>query len=241
MRAGNFTSSEIGKLMSNGRKEGEPGAPFWDYIEEKNMERRLGRSVKDDIDARATSWGNLLENRVFELLGLEYTLMGKDVYKHPTIDCWSGSPDCTKKNTVGDVKCPITLKSFCQLVDGKDISVIRKKHRDGDKYFWQLVSNAILTNSKYAELIVYCPYKSELEAIRDLASSAVNDGENAQKYMRFFYAQDSEMPFLPDNGFYKNLNVISFEVKDEWKQSLTDRVLMAEKMLVKRIELVPEQ
>src|SRR5690242_19898627 len=138
-RCGNFTSSKIVALLSMGSREmteeeiaahkkdnpksrkktieSWPGKAAQTYIDEKKMERRLGRSLHTEINARATSWGSLVENRVFDLLGLEYSLTSKETLVHPDFHYWAGSPDAEKKNTVPDFKCPLTLKSFCQLVD----------------------------------------------------------------------------------------------------------------------------
>src|SRR6267154_5796646 len=181
LRHGNLTSSEIAAIMKTGKVKGSFGQPALTYIEEKNFERRLGRSIESESSARPLSWGKLVEGRVFDLLGLEYQLVSKETIAHPTISYWAGSPDANKFDegkTVIDIKSPITLKSFCQLVDplykdlsGMDaINYVRNEHKDGDKYYWQLVSNSILTESKFAELIVYCPYQSELQPIRDRAS-----------------------------------------------------------------------
>src|SRR6185437_4228886 len=150
-RIGNFTSSEIGALMSKDRSGKGFGAPALTYIKETNMERRLGRSLTDEINARPLIWGKLLEGHVFSLLGLEYTLSSTETISHPSISFWSGSPDggnYQPARTVVDIKCPITLKSFCQLVDAYregGIEKVRDDHKDGEKYYWQLVSNAILT------------------------------------------------------------------------------------------------
>lgn len=228
-RLGNFTSSEIVALTKSGKKEGSLGAPALTYIEECNMERRLGRPLENEADAKPTSWGKLIESRAFELLGLEYTLCSQETLSHPTIDCWKGSPDaCKEDGTVVDIKCPITLKSFCQLVDGMSIEAVRNIHPQGEKYYWQIVSNAILTNSKYGELIVYVPYRSELEAIKDLASSA---GESGEYTKWIYYASEDGLPFLIDGGHYKNLNIIRFEIPDSDKEFLTNRVLECKELL----------
>ena len=39
LRIGNFTSSDISKLMSNGRSKGSIGAPAYSYIEGENGEK----------------------------------------------------------------------------------------------------------------------------------------------------------------------------------------------------------
>jgi hypothetical protein len=116
-RIGNFTSSEIAALTTLAKDGKSFGKPALTYIEEKNMERRLGRSLDEEKSARALTWGKLLETRVFDLLGLEYVPLWKDTIVHPAIPFWAGSPDAEKPDTICDTKCPMTLKSFCQLVD----------------------------------------------------------------------------------------------------------------------------
>lgn len=243
IRFGNFTSSEIVALMTKGKQEGGFGKPAVTYIDERNMERRLGRSLTDDNNARPLSWGKLVESRVFEILGLEYILCSTDVLSHPTIECWKGTPDAIKSDgeTVGDIKCPITLKSFCSMVDAwksGGFDAVRSHHRDGEKYYWQLVSNAVLTGAKYAELIVYCPYQSELEEIRDLARNL--DSPDQYKYAWVNFANDNELPYLVEGGYYQNLNVMRFEVPNADKELLRKRVVSASEFLVKRKTLVPE-
>src|SRR5690348_4298240 len=234
IRNGNITSSEIFRLCTSGRAKGSFGAPFYSYIEECNMERRLGRAIENEVDAKPTSWGKLLEPRAFNILGLEYKLCSSETLSHGEIEFWKGSPDSVKNgDTVADIKAPMTLKSFCQMVDpyyedfklihdGLSIEAVRANHKDGDKYFWQIVSNAILTGSKVGELIVYMPYQSELEAIKTMASSA---GEMGEYTKWVYFAQDGELPYLLDGGFYKNLNVISFPIMKRDIDFLTERVL----------------
>ncbi len=219
LRCGNFTSSEIVRLI--GAKTAAT------YIEEKNMERRLGRSISEEISAKPLSWGEIVEKQVFDIIGTEYRLCSTETIRHPEIEYWCGSPDAQKfdeGNTIVDVKSPHTLKSFCQLVDCKTIEEIRSTHQYGEKYFWQLVSNAILTGSKYAELIVYMPYLSELEAIRELCRNY--DG-NQNRFAWINFSTDDELPYLIEGGYYKNLNVIRFHVSDFDKELLTERVKAA--------------
>jgi hypothetical protein len=271
IRNGNFTSSEIAALLSMGSRDmtdqekadykvanpkGQkktiecwPGKAAITYIEECNMERRLGRSLEGEVDAKPLSWGKLIEPRPFEMLGLEYQLISQETIQHPTIDYWYGSPDAKKGiDTVVDFKCPITLKSFCQLVDPLYLNMkevggvwvydgsfvinqIRENHPQGEKYYWQIVSNAILLNAAFGELIVYVPYKGELEAIRDMASSAGELGE----YTRWIYnSTDEQLPHLIEGGHYNNLNIIRFPIPLEDKQLLTQRVLQAGPLLSKR-------
>lgn len=231
-RVGNFTSGQIAALMSKGK--GSPyGVPYYSYIEEKKMERRLGRTLKEDVFARPTTWGNLVQYRVFDLLGDDYIPCNNSPIDHPTIDCWKGTPDATKIEDVVEVKCPETLKSFCLIVDSwkaGGINEIRKKHKDGEKFYWQCVSNSILTKKKYAELIAYVPYQSELELIREMASNF--DGEKQSRFLWIASAYDDELPFVKEGGYYKNLNVMRFEIPVADKMALHARVEEAAKELI---------
>ena len=251
-RIGNFTSSEIVALTKQGKKEGTFGVPALTYIEETNMERRLQRSISDECSAHALVWGKFLESRVNELIGSEYSLCSSETIVHPSIPYWCGSPDGFKYDegkTVIDDKCPLTLKSFCQLIDplyhnltGIDaINAIRNgfvdsnglahaAHKDGEKFYWQLVSNSVLSDSKFAELIVYMPYQSELPAIQLSALSV--DRDQLQKHYWIANAAEGELPYLIDGGYYKNINIIRFEVPQADKDLLTSFVLRAGEMLI---------
>jgi hypothetical protein len=271
-RVGNCTSSEIVALLSMGSREmtdvemdaykrvnpkgrkktieSWPGQAALTYIEECNMERRLGRSLTDESNARPLTWGKLLEPQVFDLLGLEYSLTSKDSITHPDIPYWAGSPDGHTDTAVVDMKCPLTLKSFCKLVhplyerelhmtevngtwvyDGnKAINWVRENHKDGEKYYWQLVSNACLLNKQFAELIVYMPYKSELAAIKFLAQSV--SGDEISKFYWIAMAGPDDLPFLIEDGYYQNVNIIRFEVPQADKDLLTQRVQQAGEYLI---------
>ena len=231
MRIGNFTSSEIAALMANGKKEGTLGVPALTYISECNMERRLGRALENEVNARANTWGLLCERQVYSLIGLEYSTISKITIIHPDYNFWAGSPDsiCHEPdgNVITDIKCPFTLKSFCQLVDGwlaGGINGLRAAHKDGDKFYWQIVSNAILTGCNVGELIIYAPYFHELQTIREIAAH--------DDYAWVKYATDNELPWLYEGGYYSNLNKFRFPIPDEDKQRLTERVTMAAEQLV---------
>mgnify|MGYP006320321397 FL=1 len=241
-RNGNFTSSEIVALTTNGKAKDSFGAPFYTYVEECNMERRLKRSISCEENAKPLSWGKICERYVCDnpqILGLEYSVNLSDTTRHPTIDWWLGSEEVLKEDTVGDIKSPKTLKSFCQLVDcvyvkkleGMDaMNYIRDNHKDGEKYYQQIVSNAIIHDKKFGELIVFVPYKSELPELKKLA--LVLDAESGvYQYSWVANANDSELTYLNDIGVYKNKTVIRFEIPQEDKTFLTSRVLSASELL----------
>ncbi len=234
-RVGNFTSSEIYNLLKKDTSGKKFGKPALTYIEERNMARKLGRSLTTETNARPTTWGKCLEPFAYRKTGFDYELVSNVTIVHPDIPYWCGSPDLIGSNLVGDIKCPMTLKSFCQLVDDlawpetvatgeKIMERVRSNHPSGEQYYWQLVSNAILTNSDYAELIVYVPYRSDLPEIRLMAM-------DDPKYKWIEYADDYELPWLIEGGHYADLNIIHFEVSQSDKDELTRCVLEAGKLL----------
>lgn len=236
-RIGNFTSSEIVALTKKAKDGKSFGAPALTYIEEANMERLLGRSITTEVDARPLSWGKLLEPRVFDMLGLEYSLSAQETIVHPKIPYWAGSPDGSKPQTTADFKAPLTLKSFCQLVQPlyedltgmEAMNRVREDHKDGEKFYWQIVSNAILQDNRFGELIVYMPYFSELDEIRTMARTH----EQKKKFQWVDYANDDELPYLIEGGYYKNLNIVRFEIPETDKKFLTDCVVRAGAQLLK--------
>jgi hypothetical protein len=238
VRVGNFNSSKIVALTKLTKDKKAFGEKAITFIAQKNYERRLGRSITTETTAKATNWGNLCESIAFDKLGLDYSISSQETDTHPSIDYWVGSKDGLKHDegkTVIDIKCPITLESFCGLVQpiydgltGMDaMNKVRDNHKEGETYYWQLVSNAIINNCKYAELIVFVPYKSELEEIKLAA-----DGQPNLYWVAM--SSDSELPYILDVGYYKNINVIRFEVPQEDKDFLTEQILKAGKLLIDR-------
>ena len=199
------------------------------------------------------TWGKLLEIRAFKQLpSIFYTLSSQVTDTHPRYSFWVGSKDVIKEEdfglkTVGDIKCPMTVKSFYKLVlpsflgmsgidainalrygftlqhDGKKRSF--SAHPDAEKYYWQLISNACINDCQFAELIVYCPFQSELSDIKIMA-----EGFNNAMFITF--ASDSELPYVPDGGRFNNLYVIRFEVPEKDKLFLENRVKMAGELLI---------
>jgi hypothetical protein len=233
-RIGNFTSSTIYNLMSVGRDGNSFGKPALTYIKEKTRERKLLRTISNSTTARPTSWGNLVEKIVLEeILSTEYRVCSQETIAHPSIDCWKGSPDAERyingnKYAVVDIKCPYTLSSYCDFVDSFErggIAEFRKEHSDGEKYYWQLVSNAILLGVDKAELIIFCPYLEQLESIRNFASNY--DGDNQKDYLWIYYSSDNDIPYLVEDGYYKNIYKFEFDIPAEDKQLLTEKVLKA--------------
>lgn len=235
LRIGNFTSSEIEALASEGQKAGSIGKPYYTYIEECNMERSLLRSISSETWSKETVWGEVCEPYAFDFLDTSYALTSRDTIAHPLYPFWVGTKDAIKYDpgkTVADIKCPFTLKSFCQFIEYfkiGGIDEIRKRHKQGEKYYWQLVSNAILDDCKYAELIVFCPYQQHLDDVRHLARNI--DSPDKYKYNWLAGAKDSELPYILVESKYEPLNTLRWEVNPNDKDFLTERVKEAGKLL----------
>lgn len=231
LRVGNFTSSEIWKLMKKGTGTSVFGAPALTYIHEKNIERRMGVSIKQEVYTRPIAWGWLMEKWVnAQHLGFDYDSVGDKTIPHPIIEFWKGSPDfkCTDKGIIAECK-GYERKNFAEYaesIETKSIEIIKSEHPEE---YWQMVSNACILGFDFIQPILYMPYKSELPAIREFVDNY--DGEDQWKYKYVYDALDNQLPHLPDNGYYKNLYTCILEVPAEDKKLLTDRVLLAGNML----------
>lgn len=214
--------------MKNGRG-GKPSVATQSYIEEKVMEARLGRPLNGDLSSRPTTWGHLVEKHVNTLLDpFEYEYCSDQTIVHPSIDTWAGTPDFLTLKKVVDVKCPYTLKAFCQLADIAIAGDVEKLKKEKPEYYWQLVSNGILTGRKEAELISYCPYQSELKAIRELCE---NEEDSQTKLQWLYFAEDEDLPYLIEERYYQNMYRFVFEIPHEDIEALTEAVQVASKQL----------
>lgn len=239
-RIGNPTSSQMWKLMTNNKKGDDFGSPGLTYIEEKKIERKLGRSIETSSYSKDMMWGLFLEKRVEYLLpDFGYELKSKITTVHPEYNFWAGSADLINEGLkVGDIKC-YQPKNFSILTDAilsQDVSFFKENCA---KEYWQLVSNAAINQVPNAEIISYMPYRSELIDIR-AAAYDVDDPGNEWKYRFIYESEDIDLAFLPDGGYYKNLNTFEFEVPKEDIHALTERVIKANEIITKSLNLSPE-
>jgi hypothetical protein len=231
MHLGNFSSSDIVRLCGTKKVRDT-------YIQEKNTERKLGRSLNKDFYSRDTSWGHLIEYWVLQKkLGTEYALTSLDTLRHPTVNCWVGSPDALKHligvETVCDVKA-LQLKAFCEMVDAFEkggIQEVRNETDAGEKFYKQIVSNGCITGVNHGELILACPYKSELDEIRHIVNNDDNL-PNPERFKWIAFAHDDELAYLPDGGHYKNLNFFQFPLPADDRMKLHDIVVEASNQLI---------
>lgn len=263
-RWGRFTSSQIYRLVSQSSRpmtEAElvqykaenpkgrkttimdwPGVAAISYIEEKTFERKLKRSLNTSGSSKPTEWGTACEGIAFQLLGLDYQIVSEKTLIHPLYENWAGSPDLDKQSekVIGDLKCPYTLKSFCQLVDyGKSggIQEIRERHDDGEKYYWQLVSNACIKGYNKAELIIFAPkegaelfYNNQKMGVME----AISDEADVYGFNWVRYADKSALPLIPSDSEYEMINSISFDIAQSDIDYLTQCVMKANAMMDKK-------
>lgn len=231
-RAANFTSSAIWKLMTNDRKETGIGSPGLTYIKEKKMEAKLGRQLQKETSSRSISWGTFVQHRVTNTLLDTSCKPTKDERReHRIVSNWTGAEDYIRhgaglgEKIAGEVKC-FELKKFCQTHDAATIGAEALKV-ECPEIWWQLVSNAILNGTEKAELCLYVPYKKELSAIKDEADQPDVD----QEHQWLKYAKDDELPYLIEGLHYPNISLFSFDIPQQDITALTNRVIMATKML----------
>lgn len=222
-RTATFSSSQAYHLMTSDKKGTGFGAPALKYIQQTKYEMKLGRSIKNEFTAKETSWGTFLERRVFRMLPTSYQYAANQGRLfHPEIPHYSGIPDVLNNtDAVGDAKCPFNMEKFCRKQDAlEDYSTFKDQFPED---FWQLVSNLTLLRANgleidYIEAVNYVPYKSELEEIRQSA-----EDDESMKWLQ--YTTDAGLPWLPDGGHYKNLNIHRFRVMqrdvDDWLERLT--------------------
>lgn len=201
------------------------------YIQETKWEKLSQLPLESDVDARDLTWGKLAELFVSEnVFGTEYESLMDVVFQHPEIEYYAGSPDFLKhseRKIVSELKCPKTRKSYFIFYDCADITAVRKNHPQGEKFYWQTVSNGILTGCDVGELVFFMPYKSQLEDMRKMARHSGED-----KYNWIARAEnDNSLPYVMDSGYYQNKKAIEFEIPKSDKEFLITRIEAAGKIL----------
>lgn len=117
---------------------------------------------------------------------------------------------------------------FAALVEDNDnsiINIIRNTASDGEKYYWQIVSNSCIENTPYGELIAYCPYFENLQRIIDYNISL------KIPYNPVLYKKIEEMPHILKESGLLELNVIRFKISEKDKQFLEMRARMATEII----------
>ena len=218
------------------------------YIMEKLYEYRHGITL-DATDTIQTQWGLACEMYVFKTIEPHYELMGDMPIRHPQYDFWRGSPDAKnhKLKAVTEIKCPFTRLSFSKLVEplyrGMDgieaMRFIRENHSEGESYYWQIVSNGILTGFDTAELIVFMPTRTQLTEIKEMLYHL--DEVEQRRFYRIAMMDEDSLPHLHERAEYKPMNKVIFKIPEEDKQLLIERMTDAQIELSKQMNKAYEK
>jgi len=233
LRTGNFTSSNNYKLCAS-LKNGEPSEAFYTYVKEKMFERKLGRSLEMGAHSNSMTWGSFLEPRVFENLPTDYQMIHKETFVHPDYSFLVGTPDFVIEGIkVSELKCfePKNFASYVTALLTKDTEKIKKEH---PKEYYQIVSNSTILGTKLGEAIVYMPYESEIDELRELA----NDPEyyeplGLQGWQVRYITEKAikDLPLLPNDSSFLNFNIFEFEIPESDKEFLISRAIKANNLI----------
>ena len=171
------------------------------------------------------AWGHFCEVHVDRLVGPDYVLESDNTVKHPTIEGWAGSPDLiVPEIKIAEIKCyePKNFGLLAECMLQESVTLLKQQF---PAEYWQMVSNACIMEVDRAELILFMPYKAELQTLREMAEAY--EGSDQWKYRFIFEAPDCELAHLPDGGYYDHLIRFEFEVPVEDKKLLTEKVISA--------------
>lgn len=259
-RVGNISSSNAYKLIPNGKREMtsdelcdykknnpkgraktiEDDTLFssggYTYIKELRQERKRKRSLSMDISSQSTDWGDIMERRVFDMIGIEYHDTSQITYTHPNYPDWVGSPDLLIPNDrIGDIK-GYEPKNFCNYADCIMEKDVKKLKENFPKEYWQLGSNACIHNVDTVEILLYQPYDNEAGRImeiidRELETNPVPKWGWKNIYDKLMTGELWRLPFQPDDSDYPNLVTWDFVFPKEDKLFLEKKIKSAIKLL----------
>ena len=113
----------------------------------------------------------------------------------------------------------------------EDLDFIKKEH---PKEYWQIISNGEINKVPKGEAIVYMPYEREIEELRELMQDEdyLQQVDLTIKDMYYIHEKPiCDLPVLPDDSLFSNLNIFEFEIPKEDIEFLTSRVIMAENLI----------
>lgn len=234
-RIGNFTSSNIYKLCAS-LASGKPSSAYFTYIEEKILERRMKRSLEMGAYGQSMAWGKFLEKRVNDNLPFGYQMLHKTTKLHPKFDYVSGSVDFLVPGVkIAELKCfePKNFASYVSVLLTGDTELIKKEH---PKEYWQMLNNSQIHKTPKMEAIVYMPYESEMDEIRELAENPeyLSDIGMMPWEVRFVVEKPiSHLAVLPNDSAFKNLNIFEFDVPIDDVIFLNKRIIEAGQLLMR--------
>jgi len=151
-RAGKFTCSRFGDLMTTGRGKDEVfGQTAWSYIYQVAAER-IG-SYTFSFDNSPVRWGKENERQALieycDRTGIEVedVRTGTEAYTELN-EFVGGSPDGICLPGVVEIKCPYTPQEHMRTVHQRDVP---------KQYFWQVHGHMFLTGADYCDFVSFDP------------------------------------------------------------------------------------
>lgn len=161
-------------------------------------------------------------------------MVHKETFSHPEYSFLVGTPDFIVQGVKDvELKCfePKNFASYVSALLTEDLDYIKKEH---PKEYWQIVQNSLILNVKNGEAIVYMPYESEMEEIRELANDPLYYESLGLLPWQVRFIQEkanSELAVLPNDSSFKNLNIFEFEVPESDKEFLLNRAIRANDLI----------
>jgi len=157
-RIGKFTSSEIWKLMSSGKKAtfSQTGLT---YIRSKAAELITGEKAPD-INSNAIEYGRSLEQEAFEYFKMTVKSESAIYYgiENPKFfsfgDFAGGSPDGEYENAILEIKCPYNSGNHIThlMINSSD-----ELKDECPEYYWQIQANMLFTGKELGFFVSYDP------------------------------------------------------------------------------------
>lgn len=205
-RLGNFTGSQVGDLMVNGRKKEDIfGATAISYIYKVAGERGLLEDVTVDYETfkiydnvcgvsetRAMQWGTKQEATAKEVLqhcNMDWQIQEIGFCLHDTVKHFGASPDGlillpNGKKKILEVKCPIPstfMRYKAEVCDGDTLKKVNSQ------YYWQVQAEMAVTNCTEAIFYVFCPFMKQPVHAVDIKA---NEADTAAMIKRVELAND---------------------------------------------------
>lgn len=157
-RCGKFTSSEIHKLIPNGRAKGEAFSQTGKtYIKQKAAEALTLEPIQKPT-TYAMEWGASHENEALVEFEKQYGEIEKFGGGNPVFfekdKYFGGSPDGVMGDCVIEVKCPFNSAEHLEHLLFKTEEDLKDY---APEYYWQLVANMIILGKEKAAFISYDP------------------------------------------------------------------------------------
>lgn len=202
-RLGNWTGSEIYKLMGKGRAKNEKfSETAKTYIIKVLSERMLSEKVVEDDELfglyinQVSAWSKAME------WGVEHELEARTLYEkktgnevtsvssiaHDSIEFYAASPDgiVMKEDKVVEIKCPLPetfVRYKLMIGDAADLKAVKPE------YYWQVMAEMDCTGAAACDFTAYNPFMGEplhiatIERDDEAIATIHNRIEEAEQYI----------------------------------------------------------